>query len=69
MMDKIRELSAYTPEEMNANFTPFRVVADHIRAATFLIGDGVVPGNTGRKLCLPHDHSAGGTICFKNRAQ
>jgi len=24
MMDKIRELSAYTPEEMNANFTPFQ---------------------------------------------
>lgn len=48
MMEKIRELSGYTTEEMNANFTPFRVVADHIRAATFLVGDGVVPGNTGR---------------------
>jgi alanyl-tRNA synthetase len=48
LMEKIREISGYTTEEMNANFTPFRVVADHIRAATFLIGDGVVPGNTGR---------------------
>jgi len=48
MMEKIRELAGYTTEKMNANFTPFRVVADHIRAATFLIGDGVVPGNTGR---------------------
>ncbi len=48
MMEKIRELAGYTTEQMNANFTPFRVVADHVRAATFLIADGVVPGNTGR---------------------
>ncbi len=48
MMEKIRELSGFSTDEMNADFTPFRVVADHIRAASFLIADGVVPGNTGR---------------------
>ena len=48
LMDKVRELTGYSAEEMDEDFTPFRVIADHARAAAFLIADGVVPGNTGR---------------------
>ena len=48
VLDILRSLTGDTVEAMYANFTPYRVIADHVRAAAFLIGDGVVPGNVGR---------------------
>ncbi len=48
MMDAVQELTGHTDEERLANITPYRVIADHARAAAFLIADGVIPGNTGR---------------------
>ncbi len=48
LIEKIMELTGKTAADYEANPTPFRVIADHARAASFLIGDGVVPGNTGR---------------------
>ncbi len=48
LMDQVQKLTGHSREERLNNITPYRVIADHTRAATFLIADGVVPGNTGR---------------------
>src|SRR5512146_2060750 len=48
LIEETRRLTGQSVEDVNANFTPYRVIADHGRAAAFLIADGVVPGNTGR---------------------
>ncbi|MEX2143039.1 MAG: alanine--tRNA ligase [Anaerolineales bacterium] len=45
---RIQELAGHSAAQRDANFTPYRVIADHSRAAAFLIADGVVPGNVGR---------------------
>lgn len=47
-LDVLRSLTGYSEKEMLANFTPYRVICDHVRSAAFLIADGVVPGNAGR---------------------
>lgn len=55
IMNKIEEISGkkYSPKSDNEkNKAAFRVVADHIRAATMLITDGVIPSNEGRGYVL-----------------
>ena len=46
VITKIEELSSKKYED---NITSFRVVADHIRGAAFMIGDSVLPSNTERE--------------------
>jgi alanyl-tRNA synthetase len=48
MMQCIQSLTGHSDREREENITPYRVIADHSRAAAFLIADGVVPGNVGR---------------------
>jgi alanyl-tRNA synthetase len=51
LMPLIEEVMKLTGDDERArddNFTPYRVIADHARAASFLNADGVVPGNIGR---------------------
>ncbi|MDQ3705531.1 MAG: alanine--tRNA ligase [Chloroflexota bacterium] len=52
ILDKVQELTGQTHEERERNIISYRVVADHTRAATFLIGEGVLPGNTLREYVL-----------------
>ncbi len=48
LMDQVLELTGGSESDREENLTPYRVIADHCRAASFLIADGVVPGNIGR---------------------
>jgi alanyl-tRNA synthetase len=48
LLDRVQAMAGHSDDERAALLTPYRVIADHARAATFLIADGVVPGNTGR---------------------
>jgi alanyl-tRNA synthetase len=43
-----QKLTGQSDVERETNFTAYRVIADHARAAAFLIADGVVPGNMKR---------------------
>ncbi|MCY4019832.1 MAG: alanine--tRNA ligase [Chloroflexi bacterium] len=45
---RTQELTGHSDEERDTNIVPYRVIADHIRAAVFLISDGVFPGAKGR---------------------
>ncbi len=52
IMLRVQELLNHTDEQMAAHVVAYRVIADHARAITFLIADGVVPGNEGRSYIL-----------------
>lgn len=48
IIKRTQDLAGMTDAERDANIVPFRVIADHMRAAAFLIADGVLPGAVGR---------------------
>ncbi len=51
-MDLVQELLGDSGEKRAEDYVGYRVIADHGRAATFLIGDGVRPGSTGAGYVL-----------------
>ena len=52
IMRRTQELLGHTRAQVEDNIIAYRVIADHARAVTFLIGDGVLPGNVGRAYVL-----------------
>jgi len=45
---RMRELLGHDPDAFEAERFSYQVIADHSRAITFLLGDGVLPSNEGR---------------------
>ncbi|MFP4322069.1 MAG: alanine--tRNA ligase, partial [Anaerolineales bacterium] len=52
IMRATQALTGDSDAEREANYVPYRVIADHMRAACFLIADGVRPGPNGRDYVL-----------------
>ena len=48
----IKKIEFISKKSYNGNEREMRIIADHVKAATFLIADGVVPGNTEQSYVL-----------------
>jgi alanyl-tRNA synthetase len=52
IIQAVQELSGHTDKEREEHIVAYRVIADHIRSVTCLIGDGVLPANDGQGYVL-----------------
>ncbi|MDD6727964.1 MAG: alanine--tRNA ligase, partial [Eubacteriales bacterium] len=52
IMKKISEIAGVKYHDDEKNDVSLRVITDHVRSATFMIGDGVIPSNNGRGYVL-----------------
>lgn len=52
IMKHISEIAGVKYHEDDKNDVSLRVITDHIRSSTFMIGDGVIPSNNGRGYVL-----------------
>jgi alanyl-tRNA synthetase len=49
---RMRELMGHDPDAFEAERFSYQVIADHSRAVTFIVGDGIIPSNEGRGYVL-----------------
>lgn len=52
IMKKISEIAGVAYHDDEKNDVSLRVITDHVRSSTFMIGDGVIPSNNGRGYVL-----------------
>jgi alanyl-tRNA synthetase len=52
LLDRLQEVLGHDRQRRERHEVAYRVMADHGRAMTFLLADGVVPGNEGRGYVL-----------------
>ena len=51
LRNRVCELAGKTYKEKHEWDVSIRIVTDHIRSATFMISDGIMPSNEGRAMC------------------
>ena len=52
ILDKVSEMSGVAYKKSEKTDISLRIITDHARCVTFLISDGVIPGNEGRSYVL-----------------
>lgn len=52
LLDKVCEMAKVSYKEDEAKDVSIRVITDHIRSASFMISDGIIPSNEGRGYVL-----------------
>ena len=75
LFQKLIAAAARETSRSDMNSPSLRVLADHIRACTFLIADGVIPGNEGRgyvlrriiRRAIRHGYKLGARAAFFHR--